>query len=105
MREEPLIVFQGLRIEIDGREVLVIYLPFSHIPEDEVKRRQSILARINQRQPVVLVYAKTDRKSDSTLVVATPPEWKDAIESRALTFSMLQKIPIYDEDLRTQPSA
>ena len=108
MHHEPLYVFSGCRLDIDGQEVILIYTPFSHIPESERIHIEDILARLRQRQPVILVYVRFD---ETTLRVIEPPEWKQAIESRDLPGSIfdpgsvLKKLPIYEEDLLPKVSA
>ena len=108
MRDKPLYTFTGCRIDIDGQEVVLIYTPYSHIPESERDLIEDILSRLRQRQPVVLVYVRFD---ETTLRVVGPPEWQHAIESRALPGSIfdpnsvLKPLPIYEDDLPPTASA
>ena len=102
MHHEPLYVFGGCRYSIDGQDVLLIYTPFSHKPEAEREHIERILARLRQVQPVILVYERFD---ETTLRVVMPPEWTQAIESRALPSSLLHDLPIYESDLSPAPTA
>jgi len=108
MHHEPLYVFSGCRLDIEGQEVILIYTPFSHIPESERMVIEDILARLRQKQPVILVYVRFD---ETTLRVVEPLEWQHAIESRALpgssfhSGSVLKNLPIYEEDLLPRISA
>ena len=95
MCHEPLYVFTGYRLDIGGQEVVLIYTPFSHKPESELIVIKGILARLRQRQPVILVYVRFD---ETTLRVIEPQEWRQAVESRALPGSVLKELPIYEED-------
>jgi hypothetical protein len=102
MHGKPLYIFSGCRLNVEGQEVILIYTPFSHKPESERALIERVLARLKQKQPVILVYVKFD---ETTLRVIDPPEWKEAIESRALPGSILdpnsvlKDLPIYEEDL------
>ena len=96
MHHEPLYVFTGCRHDIDGQQVLLIYTPFSHIPESEREHIERILARLRKSQPVILVYVRFD---ETTLRVVMPEEWTQSIESRALPGSLLHELPIYESDL------
>jgi hypothetical protein len=99
---EPLYVFGGCRYNIDGQDVFLIYTPFSHKPEAERELIERILARLRRVQPVILVYVRFD---ETTLRVVMSPEWKQAIESKALPGSLLHDLPIYESDLSPTPSA
>jgi hypothetical protein len=105
MRGKPLYTFSGCRLNIEGQEVLLVYTPYSHKPESERVRIDWLLARLRKKQPVVLVYVKFD---ETTLRVIDPPEWKEAIESRALPgsilHSVLKDLPIYEDDLLPESS-
>jgi hypothetical protein len=102
MHHDPLYVFHGCRYDIDGQQVILIYTPFSHIPEAEREHIERVLARLRQVQPVILVYVRFD---ETTLRVVMPPEWAHAIESRALPGSLLHELPIYESDLSPAPTA
>jgi hypothetical protein len=102
MPDEPLYVFCGCRYDIDGQEVLLISTPFSHKPEAEREHIERILARLRHVQPVILVYVRFD---ETTLRVVMPPEWAEAIESRALPGSLLHDLPIYESDLSSSRAA
>ncbi|MEI9864994.1 MAG: hypothetical protein WDN00_10645 [Limisphaerales bacterium] len=96
MHHEPLYVFTGCRHVIDGQEVVLIYTPYSHIPVSEQLHIEDILARLEKKQPVILVYVKGN---ETTLSVVMPETWTQKIESKALPGSLLKKFPIFEEDL------
>ncbi len=102
MHHEPLYVFGGCRYNIKGQDVFLIYTPFSHKAEAEREHIERILIRLRQVQPVILVYERFDER---TLRVLMPPEWKQAIESKALPSSLLRDLPIYESDLSPAPAA
>ena len=100
--------FGGCRYDLDGQEVLLIYTPWSHKSEDERRRIDEILAGLQKRQPVIVVYTKFDPATfdfEPTLKVISPPEWQERIESRALPRTLIQELSIYDEDLLPRVSA
>jgi len=96
LTESPLFVFTGCKLDIDGHEVVLIYTPFSHIPESKRIIIDDILMRLQQKQPVILVYVKFD---ETTLRVVQPEDWRVAIESKALPGSILKAFPIFEKDL------
>jgi len=100
--------FGGCRYDLDGQEVLLIYTPWSHKSEAERCRIDEILARLQKRQPVIVVYTKIDPATgdfEPTLRVISPRDWQERIESKALPRTLIQELPIYEEDLLPRASA
>jgi hypothetical protein len=97
-----LITFGGCRYDLDGQEVLLINTPWSHKSAAERRLIDDILAQLQKRQPVIVVYTKFDPATgdfEPTLRVISPREWQERIESRALPRTLIQELPIYEEDL------
>jgi hypothetical protein len=102
MQHEPLYVFHGCRHEIDGQQVILINVPWSHRSNAERILIDDILARLKSKQPVIVVCMPFDPATFDfvkTMRVISPPDWQHKIESLALPSSLLHELPIYDEDL------
>jgi hypothetical protein len=78
MRGKLLYTFAGCKFNVEGQQVILIYTPFSHKPDSERAIIEGLLARLRQKQPVILVYVKFD---ETTLKVIDPPEWKESIDA------------------------
>jgi hypothetical protein len=100
--------FGGCRYDLDGQEVLLIYTPWSHKSEVERRCIDEMLMRLQKRQPVIIVYTGIDPTTgdfEPTLRVISPRDWQERIESRALPRTLIQELPIYEEDLLPRASA
>ena len=102
MNRVPLVVVDGIKIRFRGIEKLLILTPTPAANllagEDALVKMWQIgeqMGRLVDLGHAILVY----KKPDSTLGVVSPPEWKEEIESRTISVSQLEKIPIYQDDL------
>jgi hypothetical protein len=105
MERKLLLTVEGVRMEIEGQEILIIRIPMPAIKHppgasiDEVTKPIDYLMRLQQQMPVVLVVPR----DDGTFLVAAPAEWKEKLRSKTILASQWTKIPIFEDDLEQPP--
>ena len=107
MERNLLVTVEGMRIEIDGQEILLIKVPMpaaktsANPTSEEATKSIDYLIRLQKQIPVVFV----SQKSDGTLTPVGPAEWREKIRSKTILASHLMKIPIYEDDLEEPPAS
>jgi len=105
MERNLLVTIEGLRLEIDGQEILLVKIPMppQKVPVnptvEEATKSVDYLVRLQQHLPVVFVCPE----SDGTLTPVSPPQWREKLRSKTILASQLTKIPIYEDDLEQPP--
>jgi hypothetical protein len=106
MERNLLVTIEGLRLEIEGQEILLVKIPMppQKVPPnptvEEATKSVDCLVRLQKQLPVVFVQPK----SDGTLTPVAPPEWMEKLRSKTILASQLMKIPIYEDDLEQPPA-
>ena len=92
MSQRPTIVIDGMRVELNDREFLIIVTPNIHGDADMGERILSKLIGI--KSECVLVLANVN--PDSTLHLFVPPGFEEDFRGQIFSASQVTKIPIYD---------
>lgn len=96
MIPKPLIVLDGMRVDINGIDFLIILTPFRS--DDHEQAMKTLNQLIAVQDQCVICFASL--RPDSTLTVLAPEGWKEEIRARKFSASQLKKIPIYEADLK-----
>jgi hypothetical protein len=101
MERKLLITVDGMRLEFEGQEILLVKIPIpplNHPPGasiDNVVKPIDFLFQMQKYMPVVLAC----QKSDGTLTPVAPQEWMEKLRSKTILAAHLTKVPIYEDVL------
>jgi hypothetical protein len=95
MARTPIIVIEGARIELDGKEVLVLIIPFSVKPENlDVSILGQQIADCSKSFPLVLAH----KRADGGCSVVTGHPLKEKLEAKNPAEFCWTKVPIFAAD-------
>ena len=94
MKEKPLAIMRGLRIQIRNQDLLLILFPGQPLNETVGFQLISQIMSLQNQGIMVPVFAKPDE----TLTALAVSGRKEEIESRTIPVSQLVNIPFYKGD-------